>query len=197
MKMLRGAALALLLMTGGCAQAGGLGEILGGVLNAPTAGNQLTGTIQGVDTRAMQVFLQQSNGQTVALRYDNNTRVTYQNQNYPVTALEAGDVVTVRYQEANNGYYVDLIQVTQSASTTGAATNSGSLYSLQGTVRSIDRTNGYFTMSTNNSGTVTISMPYNPRSTDVNRFNALRINDYVQIQALYLNESRFELRQFY
>lgn len=197
MKMLRGAALALLLATGGCAQAGGLGEILGGVLNAPAAGNQISGTIQGVDTRAMQVFLQQSNGQTVALRYDNNTRVTYQNQNYPVTALEAGDIVTVRYQEANNGYYVDLIQVTQSASTSGSTPNSGSLYSLQGTVRSIDRTNGYFTMSTNNSGTVTISMPYNARSTDVNRFNALRINDYVQVQGIYLNESRFELRQFY
>lgn len=197
MKMLRGAALALLLVTGGCAQAGGLGEILGGVLNAPAAGNQISGTIQGVDTRAMQVFLQQSNGQTVALRYDNNTRVTYQNQNYPVTALEAGDIVTVRYQEANNGYYVDLIQVTQSASTSGSTPNSGSLYSLQGTVRSIDRTNGYFTMSTNNSGTVTISMPYNARSTDVNRFNALRINDYVQVQGIYLNESRFELRQFY
>lgn len=197
MKMLRNAALALLIATAGCAQAGGLGEILGGVLNAPAGGNQLSGTIQGVDTRAQQVFVQQSNGQTVALRYDNNTQVTYNNQNYPVTALEQGDMVTARIQDAgNNNYYVDLIEVTQSVSSTSGS-GSGQLYTLQGTVRNVDRANGLFTMSTSNSGVITVSMPYNARSTDVSRFNALRVGDRIQIQGSYLNESRVELRQFF
>lgn len=197
MNTLRGAAMALLLVTAGCSQAGGLGEILGGVLNSPSGGqNQLSGAIQGVDTRLQQVFIEQSNGQSVGFRYDNNTRVVYQNQNYPVTALERGDQVTARFQQTgNNEYYVDLIQVNQSASSGGSA-GTGQLYTLQGTVQGVDRTNGLFTMSTNN-GTITVSMPYNPRSTDVNRFNALRIGDRIQVQGVYLNEARFELRQFY
>ena len=196
MKMLRGALLALLIGTAGCAQAGNLGEILGGVMNAPAA-NQLSGTIQGVDTRSQQIFLKQSNGQTVALTYDNNTQVVYQNQNYPVTALESGDQVTARYQDkGNNGIYVDMIQVTQSTTTSSNTGSSNSLYNLEGNVRSIDRTNGVFTLATQN-GTITVSMPYNARSSDVTRFNSLRTGNYVQIQGLYLNESRVELRQFY
>lgn len=197
MKMLNGAAFAVaLLLTTGCAQAGGLGDILGGVLNAPPS-NQISGTVQGVDTRAQQVFIQQSNGQTIGLSYDSRTQVVYQNQSYPVTALEYGDRVTVRYQNnGNNGYYVDLIQVEQSASASSGSTGTNRLYTLQGTVRNLDRASGYFTLSTSNSGNITVTMPYNARSTDVNRFNQLRNGDWVSIQGVYISDARFELRQF-
>jgi hypothetical protein len=40
-------------------------------------------------------------------------------------------------------------------------------------------------------------MPYNPRQTDLNRFNNLRNGDFVRISGLMLNNSRVELRQFY
>src|SRR6476661_8873373 len=84
------AGLAVIAMTA-CANSQ-LGNVLGSVLG--TGGStQLSGTIQGVNTQSQQVGITQSNGQTVGVGYDNQTVVLYQNQSYPVTALEMGDQV--------------------------------------------------------------------------------------------------------
>jgi hypothetical protein len=184
--------LAVALLPGGCSQAGSLGDILGGVLNAPA--QTVAGTIQGVDTRAQQVFLRTSDNQTVAMAYDDRTDVVYQNQTYPVTALESGDQVSVRFQSTSNGgYYADRIDVTSSVtSNTG-----GNVQSVQGTVRQVDLGNGAFTLSTSNQGLLTITLPYNPRSSDLDRFRNLRSGDYVRLYGVYLNNTRVELRQFY
>lgn len=191
-----GAAAMVILAASACSQNSTLGDILGGVLGG--GGSQVSGSVAGVNTRLQQVGIQQSNGQTVTLNYDNNTRVVYQNQNYPVTSLEYGDQVTARVQNSNNtnsGYYTDLIQVDQSA-TTGNGT-SGNVQTYQGTVRAIDRTNGLFQISSNAYGTYTVSMPYNARTSDINTFNNLRNGDNVRLYGVLLNNSRVELRQFY
>lgn len=185
---------AFVLSAGACGSAGALGNVLGGVLNAP-GNQQASGTIQNVDTRNQQVIIRQSDGTTVVARYDNNTQVVYQNQNYPVTSLEYGDQVTARIQNNGNAYYTDLIQVNQSVSNNSTGNSNGQMYSFQGTVRQVDVSNGYFTLSTNN-GTITVSMPYNSRSYDVNRFRNLRTGDYVSLQGTMLNSSRVELAQF-
>ena len=191
----RWAAAAALIVTGtACSNNSNLGDILGGVLGG--GGNsQVTGAVTGVNTRLQQIGLEQSNGQTVTLNYDNNTQVVYQNRNYSVTNLEYGDRVTARVSNSNNGYYTDLIQVDQSATTNGGV--SGNVQQFEGTVRSLDRTNGYFSISSNNYGTLTVSMPYNPSQSDLNRFNNLRNGDYVRIYGILLNNSRVELRNFY
>src|SRR5665213_3604988 len=73
------------------------------------------GGVQGVDTRSQRIAIQQSNGQSVWIRYDNNTQVVYQNQNYSPTALENGDQVTANIQDAGNGsYYTSYVLVNQS-----------------------------------------------------------------------------------
>lgn len=186
---------AIVVSLSACSSAGTLGDILGGVLNAPGA-NQIGGTIQSVDTRNQLVFLRQSDGTTVSMNYDSRTEVVYQNQKYPVTALESGDQVTARVQNnGNNNFYVDLIQVTRSASTSNSDGSSG-VYTLEGTVRSIDSTNGRFTLNTQNGGIITVTMPYNPRSTDLTRFRNLRTGDWVRLQGSYVNETRVELVQF-
>jgi exosome complex RNA-binding protein Csl4 len=184
-----------LIATSACANSG-LGNILGSVLGG--GGNELAGTIQGVDTRNQQIGIIQSNGQTVGVRYDNNTRVIYQNQNYPVTALENGDQVVARIQDSGNGnYYTDSIQVTQSAQNGGAGTGSGSVQSFQGTVRQVDIQNGLFTIDGGTGYVVTVSMPYNPTRADLNRFQNLRQGDQVRFYGVALNNTRIELRQFY
>lgn len=192
-----GAAAAVLVMVGaGCSNNSNLGDILGGVLGGG-GGSQVSGTITGVNTRLQQIGVQQSNGSTVTLNYDNNTQVVYQNRNYSVTNLESGDRVTARVTNANNsngGYYTDLIQVDESATSGGV---SGNVQQFEGTVRSFDRTNGLFSISTNNYGTLTVSMPYNPSQSDLNRFNNLRNGDFVRINGVMLNNSRVELRNFY
>lgn len=192
----RTAAVALTLVAMSACANSGLGNILGSVLGG--GGNELAGTIQGVDTRNQQIGIIQSNGQTVGVRYDNNTRVIYQNQNYPVTALENGDQVVARIQDNGNGnYYTDSIQVTQSVQNGGAGTGSGNVQSFQGTVRQVDIQNGLFTIDGGTGYIVTVSMPYNPTRSDLNRFQNLRQGDAVRFYGVYLNNTRIELRQFY
>jgi hypothetical protein len=211
-----GAAAGMLVAAAACA---GLGNVLGGS-GAPQQGQQgqISGTVAGVDTRAQQIGIQQSNGQTIGIGYDDQTRVVYQNQYYNVTNLEQGDQVTARVQsDANGSYYTDLVQVDQSVSNTGnngypnggnpnggypnggnnGGTVNGSVQSIQGTVTDIDRTNGTFTLAGTNYGTVTVSLPYNVSRTDANRFQSLRTQDFVRVSGVFLNNTRFELRQFY
>lgn len=193
-------AAALLLASSACSSAGGLGSILGSVLGGGTGsgsgGNQLSGYIQGVDTRNQRIGVQQSNGQTVVVQYDNNTQVLYNNQNYPVTSLENGDQVTLRVQQLQNGgYYTDVVQVDRSV-TGPSTTQQGNVQLLQGTVRQIDQQNGLFLLDASNGSRVTVSLPQQVSRNDLDRFRNLRVGDYARLYGVYLNNTRVELRQF-
>jgi len=191
------AAAALMVAALGACAGNQLGNILGSVLGGSGANQsgQLSGTIRGVDTRSQQIAIQQSNGETVGISYDNQTQVVYQNQNYSPTSLENGDRVTARVQANGNSYYTDYVQVDQSVNgtTTGSTSN---LQQLQGTVRQVDRRNGVFTVEVSNGYTLTVAMPYNPSSNDANRFNNLRSGDFVRFYGTYLNSTQVQLRQF-
>jgi hypothetical protein len=193
----RAAAGALLVLSAGaCAGAGGgIGDILGAVLGGGAGGQQVAGVIAGVDTRNRVIGLQQQNGQTVELQFDDNTQVIYQNQRYAVSALERGDQVVARVQATNNnGYYTDSIQVTRSVSE--GSGGSANLQSFQGTVRQIDRQAAMFSISSGTQ-TLTVTMPYQPTQDDAYRFNNLRVGDAVRFYGVYVSSTRVELRQFY
>jgi hypothetical protein len=192
----RGAAAAMIVVSLGACSGNSLGNVLGSVLGGGgQQSGQLSGTVRGVDTRSQQIAIQQSNGQTVGIQYDNQTQVVYQNQSYSPTALENGDQVTARVQANGNAYYTDYVQVDQSVRA-GTGSNSN-VQQLQGTVRQIDRTNGLFTINVNNANTLTVSLPFNLSRNDINRFNSLRQGDFVRFYGTYLSNSRVELRQFY
>jgi hypothetical protein len=185
----------------GCSSGGGLGNVLGSVLGGGAQQpSQVSGTIAGVDTRNQQIVLQQSNGQSVALLFDQQTQVTFQNQRYAVTSLERGDQITARIQSTNNGgYYTDLVQVDQpvAGSVTASTNGTANVQALQGYVRQVDRQNGLFAIDASNGVTLTVSLPYNVNRTDLNRFQNLRVGDQVRFYGVFLNNSRVELRQFY
>jgi len=195
--MRRGAAGALMLVSIGACASGQLGNILGGVVGNGSGSNQLSGTIRGIDSRSQQISIQTSNGQTVPVTYDSQTQVVYQNQNYSPTALEYGDMVTARVQANGNSYYTDYVQVDQSVSGNGTGTVSNNVQLLQGTVRQVDRRNGLFTIDMNNNSTLTVTLPNNVSTNDVNRFNNLRSGDFIRFYGTYLNNSQVQLRQFY
>lgn len=189
------AAAVIVAFAGACA-GNSLGNILGSVMGGGAQSNQLSGTIRGVDTRSQQISIQQSNGQTVPVYYDNQTQVVYQNQNYPPTSLENGDRVTARIQANGNNYYTDYVQVDQSVNGTGTGSSS-SVQLLQGTVRQVDLRNGWFTVvDANNFNTLTVTVPNNLSSNDINRFRSLRNGDFVRFYGQYLNNSQVQLRQF-
>jgi exosome complex RNA-binding protein Csl4 len=192
------AAKTTLVVLAGCTNTG-LGTVLGSVLGGAGPGaNQVSGYVQGVDTRSQYIALQSSSGQSVNIQYDNQTQVVYNNQRYPVTSLDRGDQVTARIQSTNNGsYYTDLVQVDQPVQGSNGSTASGNVQTIQGTVRGIDMQNGLFSLDMGTGTRVTVSMPYSPSRADQNRFQNLRQGDYVRIAGVYLNNTRVELRQFY
>lgn len=195
----------MLATLGACAGTGGLGNILGGVLGQGGS-NQISGYVQSVNTRAQQIGVQQSNGQTVFLGYDNNTQVLYQNQNYPATALERGDQVTANVQDNGNGaYYTDRVQVDRSVSGNANGSvngnvnggQSGNLQSFQGIVRQVDRTNGWFTFDDNNAARFAVVLQRGVSNADVNRFTNLRAGDNVRFYGYRTSNSQIALQQFY
>jgi hypothetical protein len=224
--VLRAGGLGLIALTSACAQTGGLGNVLGGILNGGQPSGTGTGTgdvvaeVQNVDTRNQSIQVRTQNNQTAYVYYDNRTQVVYNNQGYAVTALERGDVVNMRIsQTGNNQYYTDYIQVTQSAQQrAGSGTNSGvynggvyngsvnngaydrnnpnQQYTLAGSVSKVDYQHGMFTVRDNNGNSTTVAMPNNARSRDANRFQQMRNGDYVQFRAHWWNPNRFELVRF-
>lgn len=202
-RTMRGAALAGLIALGACSgNTGGLGNILGSVLGGQGAGagSQVSGTIDGVDTRNQQIGLRQSNGRTVGISFDNNTRVVYQNQNYNVTSLERGDQVTVRVQQNGNSYYTDLVQVDQSVrggSGSGTAAGNGQVQSVQGTVRQLDVNNGLFVLDGSDRNQYTVYIGNTVSRADFARFQNLRNGEPVRFYGVFISNTRVELRQFY
>jgi hypothetical protein len=193
-----GALPALLLGTAtACSNVGSLGSVLGSVLGAGAGQpNQVSGYIQGVDTRNRQIGIQQPNGQTVVVAYDNQTQVVYQNQRYPVTSLENGDEVTARIQPLQNGgYYTDVVQVDRSVSGPGTI-QSGNVQLLEGTVRQVDQANGLFLLDATSGARLTVQLPRQLSRADLDRFRGLRPGDYTRFYGVYLGNSRAELRQF-
>jgi hypothetical protein len=149
--------------------------------------------------------------------FDERTRVMYRGQSYPVTALERGDQVSMRVASAGPPRYVDLISVQQSvqerAGTAGApgtaapapptpagptGSSAGSLpgQRIEGTVGMIDGQRGLFEVRTRDLGTLVVSLPYNPRGADVERFQRLRSGESVRLSGRLLNAQRFELEHF-
>ena len=191
------AAAAIVAFAGACA-GNSLGNVLGSVLGGGSQNaqsGQLSGTIRSVDTRSPQIAIQQSNGQTVPVYYDNQTQVVFQNQSYPPTSLENGDRVTARIQANGNNYYTDYVQVDQSVS--GSSAGTSGLQMIQGTVRQVDLRNGWFVIAdANSNNTLTVTVPYNLNSNDINRFRSLRNGDFVRFYGQYLNNSQIQLRQF-
>ena len=192
----------------GCSQLGTLGNVLGGVLQpgAGSGSSEVYGLVRGVDTQRQLIQIQTQNGQVGNIYFDQNTQVVYQNQRYPVTALEQGDQIGMRIQQTQNGqYYTDYITVTQSVqesnggynTNTGVYNGGGSGYTrAEGRVSWVDLQRGQFGLSTNG-GTLTVVMPYQSNTTDASRFRNLRQNDYVRVEGQLVSNARLELSRFY
>jgi hypothetical protein len=205
LRRLRSTALVgLAVAASGCAS-GALGDVLGGVLNPQGTSNErlLQGDVQYVDTNQQTLQVRMTNGQTANVRFDSRTQVVYQQQSYPVTALERGDQVSVSLQQTQQGeYYATQVLVTRSVQdangvSQGTSGTSGRQYmQLDGTVQQVDLQRGMFALRMQNNSTVWVSLPYNAGNTTVSRFQRLRNGDYVRLGGYLIANDRVELSTF-
>jgi hypothetical protein len=198
---------ALALTLSGCGSSG-IGDVLGGVLGGgaqPAAeSGVVVAEVRSVDTRDQVIRVRTDEGQTADIQYDSRTTVVYRDREYEVDALEAGDVVRMDVtRTSQNGYYTAQIEVQQSVQDrTGSTTDdyddvgSDRLYQLSGTVGAVDRTRGRFTLRMSNGSTVTVTMPYDPRSADRTTFDRLRSGNTVRIEGRYVGDNLLELNRF-
>lgn len=180
--------LAVSVSTSACAQMGalgGLGDVLGG-------GSSVYGEVRSVDARRGRIQVREQYGRDQTVRFDNRTRVTYQNRRYPVSALERGDQVQMRVEyDRNNTAWAEHIEVRSSARRSDRRDDRrddrGGVWGsrverLDGRVQGIDVRRGYFTMTQNRGSRVVVYMPRNARRDDVRRFERLRRGDRVRVE---------------
>jgi hypothetical protein len=186
---------ALLLATAGCSAntLGTLGDILGTPGGASQTG-QLSAEIRQVDTQNQRLEVVTQDGQSGHITFDQSTIVVYQQQQYPVTALERGDVVTLQVQQDSRGtLYTNRIDVQQSVQ--DRSVGSSGVRQFYGRVGAIDRNRGMFVLQTQ-SGNVTVTMPYNTARTTRDYFSRLRTGDTVRVDATLVGNNRAELYRF-
>lgn len=174
---------------------GGLGDILTGGAGGQQQGGAMTAEVQEVRANQQQIIVRTQDGQQGAVLFDQNTQVVYQNQQYPVTALERGDVVEMRIRQVQQGYYTDLIQVVQSiqerrGETTG--TTSGA-QRIEGTIDRIDLNRSMFTLNMTQGGTLPIYLPRSAPSSMRDRLREHRSGDYVRVEVRAIDQSTAEL----
>lgn len=109
---------AAMLVASGCSNLGSIGNVLGSVLGGQQGARQqqIDAEIQQVDANGGRLYVRTQDGQQGTIRVDSRTQVVYNNQQYPVTALERGDVVRIQLQQTqNNELYATRIDVLRSA----------------------------------------------------------------------------------
>jgi hypothetical protein len=185
----------------GCAGAGlgTVGDVLGGVLGGGGASQQqgqLMAEVQGVDARGGVINVRTDNGQTASVAYDRNTVVVYRQQQYPVDALERGDLVAMQVQQVDrNRLYASRVDVQQSVQERTGAGNGSTFQQVSGRVAQIDHARGFFELQTQ-FGTYTVVMPGNAPAATAETFRRLRAGQNVRIEGTVQGTSRIDLYRF-
>lgn len=187
--------LVLVAALAGCS-GGGLGDVLGGVLTGGGGGGSgtLTVEVQEVRTQSQEIYVRTEDGQQGAVLFDSQTQVVYNNESYPVTALEYGDIVDMRVQEIQQGLYTDLIQVrTPVQERQGAGGGDPDAYQMEGTIGTINLSQDSFTLNMTQGGTVSVFLPSNASRAMRDRLRDYRSGDYVRVTIRPVSQERAEL----
>lgn len=134
------------------------------------------------------------------------TRVRYHGYDYPVDALQPGDLVAF-VPSPRAAPYIDTlrIQVPVQARVPGSPYARATVPEtvararvVDGTVERIDYDRGIFELRPRDGGDrmVTIALPYNARSADVDSFRRLRRGDYVRVEGEFVNADNVQLMAF-
>jgi hypothetical protein len=147
---------------------------------------EIRGEVTEIDPSRREIRVQTNDGRMQVLAYDSNrTRVIYNGREYNVDELERGDIIAFQ-NSPKDPKYVDTIHVQEPVQDTkGARLGRRSPLPpradvIEGTVDRIQYDLGVFDVRPRTGRTVTVSIPYNAKATDVENFRRLRRGDYIR-----------------
>jgi hypothetical protein len=181
-----------LLVLAACAPLGAA-EIL---IPGPGARHALVeGQVRTVDLRRSRVEVRDQWNRSQTLRIDRSTRVVYRQRDYPLHALERGDIVRIRVaRDRNGGLWADRIDVRESVRERGDGHVRAER--LTGTVARVDGRRGHFVVQRDRHGSLVVYLPSYVSRDDARRFQRLRRGDRVRVDVVPLGRGTAELVRF-
>jgi hypothetical protein len=164
--------------------------------------DELVATVERLDTSSSEIHLRGTDSRSRVVGYSADTRVVYRGREYPVTQLEAGDVVAMQLKQDSRGNsYTDLIRVQENVRDRnldrGDITSPGTgIQTVDGRVERVDFQRSSFEIRGQSGGRIFVSLPDNARRSDIDHFRALQAGDYVRVEGRFLDRERFELENF-
>jgi len=167
-----------------------------------TVPDEIVATVERVDTGSKEINLRPNDGRIRVVGYSTGTRVMYRGREYPVSQLEAGDIVAMQLRQDSRGNsYTDLIRVQESIRDRDQSRDDTfrpgtGIQTVDGRVERVDFQRNSFEMRDQSRERVIVALRDNARRSDVDRFRALRSGDYVRVEGRFLDRERFELENF-
>jgi hypothetical protein len=182
-----------LLLAPACAPLGAMdGVVLGG---GGRNSSFVEGEVRSVDARRSRMELRDHRNRGYTVHFDRRTQVIYRQRQYPVQALERGDVVRVRLVRDRNGaLWADRVDVWQSVRERGVAY--GRTERVSGTVSRVDHRRGHFTMQSGRNQVLVVHVPSRLTREDARRFERLRRGDRVRVEIRPVGRGAAEFVRF-
>jgi hypothetical protein len=153
------------------------------------------GQIRSVDLRRSRVEIRDHRNRGQTLWIDRSTRVVYRQRDFPVSALERGDIVRVRVARDRDGsLWADRIDVRESVRDRSRA--HVRTERLAGTVTRSDVRGGRFVIQPDRRGSVMVYVPSHVNGHAARRFQRLRRGDQVRVEVIPLARGSAELVRF-
>ncbi len=162
---------------------------------------EIRGEVTQIDPGRREVLVQTDEGRRQVLPYDvNATRVVYHGRDYTIDSLESGDIVAFRFPPRSS--YVETIRVQEPVQARTGSTFAGReplpprSSVIEGRVERVQPDLAAFDVRSRSGRTVTVSVPYNARTADIDNFRRLRTGDYVRVEGEFVNRDSLQLLAF-
>ena len=163
---------------------------------------EVRGEVDRIDRSRREISVIGDDGRTQLLPYDiTRTQVIYHGWDYTVDHLEAGDRVAFRPLPRSVSY-IETIRVLEPVQARSDTTIARPLPArsrpdvVEGTVERVDPSLGTFDLRAPTGRTITVSVPYNARTADVDSFRGLRRGDRVRVEGEFVNSESLQLLSF-
>ena len=164
--------------------------------------DEFVAQVDRLDTSSREIHLQPNSGRTRVVGYCTEARVLYRGREYPVSQLEAGDIVAMQLKQDSRGNsYTDLIRVQESIRDRDQS-RGGSIRPGTGNQMSMGGWSSWTSSAAhskyaispeNGSWFLSLTMLGGRMSIISGRFG---FGDYVKVEGRFLDRERFELENF-